>query len=312
MRTGELSSGRRDSAVVTVGARLDRAGTSPIEASVRSLRTASMTQRPQGVRFVSMITRPGNGGSYDSRPASGRIIQLVPRQPLGVRDSLRPIRRPPDYFARLDRTADAFPADERTFRAARALAEPIGDADVDEPLLRWLAQVPLTDMRAFARRGGRIIFASSFLAAAAGDEADRRRRRPLHPVTLAAYEDFDRTPVFGAYDEELNWIIFTGSARSIDSERLILHEFGHAMTVPLWSRRAHLRADLLLGLPGQIDDVLMQYRQGDDLIAVRERVLEALAEAYAWMCMGRWSELPGRLRSIVWSVAADNAVPQAS
>ena len=117
--------------------------------------------------------------------------------------------------------------------------------------------------------------------------------------------------MFGAYDEELDWIIFTGSVPVIDSERLILHEFGHAMTVPFWSRRAHLRADLLLGLPGQIDDVLRQYQQGDELIAIRERVLEVLAEAYAWMCLGRWSELPGRLQWIVWSVAADNAMPQA-
>lgn len=258
-----------------------------------------------------MITRPVNGGDYDSRPASGRVMQLVPRQPHGVRDPLRPIRRPPDYFAPLDRTADAFPADEGTFRAACAAAHPIGDADIDEKLLQWLSQVPLTDMRAFARRGGRIVFASSFLAAADGDEANRRRRRPLHPVTYSTYADFDRTPVFGAYDGELDWMIFTGSAASIDGERLVLHEFGHAMTVPHWIQRAHLRADLLLGLPAQIDDVLKQYPQGDDIIAVRERVLEALAEAYAWMCLGRWSELPGRLRWIVWSVAADNAMPQA-
>jgi hypothetical protein len=258
-----------------------------------------------------MITRRVNGGDSGSQPAGGQIIQFVPRQPHGIRNPLRPIRRPPDYFAPLDRTGDAFPPDEQTFHGARAVAGAIGDADIDERLLRWLSQVPLTDMRAFARRGGRIVFASSFLGAANGDEANRRRGRPLDPATYSAYADFDRTAVFGAYDDELDWMIFTGSARSIDGERLVLHEFGHAMTVPLWMRRAHLRADLLLGLPTQIDDVLKQYRQGDDMIAIRERVLEALAEAYAWMCLGRWSELPERLRSIVWSVAACNALPQA-
>lgn len=259
-----------------------------------------------------MRTGQMNGLCDEMELSGGRVVQLRSRQPHGMQDPLRPIRRPPNYFAPLDRTSDAFPPDERTYRAALGVTNHLEGARPDDLLLQWLSQVPLSDMRAFTKRGGRIVFASSFVAAATSDQASRRRGRPIHPVTRAAYEDFDRTDGFGAYDEELDWMIFPACAGSIDGERLVLHEFGHAMTVPLWSRRAHLRGDLLVGVPSQINDLLAHYRQGEDREAIRERVLEALAEAYAWMCLGRWAELPGRLRTTVWSVASGNAMSQAS
>ena len=97
-------------------------------------------------------------------------------------------------------------------------------------------------------------------------------------------------------------LIFTPQATPANHERLTLHELRHALTLPSMYRTAHLHLELLCGLPAQIDEMLCAYPQGSDRAAVRERVLEVLAEAYVWTVVGRWRELPGCLFSALQGI----------
>lgn len=223
-----------------------------------------------------------------------------------TRDPLRAVRRPPDPFSLLDTSVDALRATEQSLATARSLAQSIDGAPIDDALLGALAVVPLNNLFVFKRRRGQIFFAETFLAAAESDQANERRGRPLDAAIRSEYLELDQAGdhVFGIYHQEFDALVFTGRARPLNHERVVLHEFGHAMTVPGWYRVAHLRSDLLLGLPLQIQDLLKAYPQGGSGDAVRERVLEALAEAYVWMLVGRWDDLPPPLRLLIQGVVA--------
>jgi hypothetical protein len=120
------------------------------------------------------------------------------------------------------------------------------------------------------------------------------------------YAEFDdpEPPVYGLYDPELDALVFSTALEPINYEHLVLHEFGHAMTLHAWHPISHQRADLLFGLPSQIADLLGLYPAGADLQAISMRVLEVLAEAYVWTIVGRFNELPGRLGGIAQDVLA--------
>jgi hypothetical protein len=241
-------------------------------------------------------------GHQDVQAALGQDGQL----PLfEVRDPLRAVRMPPDPFSLLDVALDGLRPCEETYTMAKSISKPV-DSWVDERLLGALAVVPPNNMKAFKQRRGAILFADSFLGAAESDIANRRRGRPPAPGVRRGYQELDRlgARVFGIYDEQIDALVFTGAARPLNHERVALHEFGHAMTVREWHRTAHLRSDLLLGIPPQMEDLLKAYKQGNSREAISERVLEVLAEAYVWMIVGRWEELPGRLRNIIQDVVA--------
>jgi hypothetical protein len=207
----------------------------------------------------------------------------------------------------LDTTLDACRASDLTYTVARSLTETVQSAKVDDCLVGSLSVVPANNMREFAHRQGRIIFADSFLGAAESDLAAQRRARPLDPTVRQAYIELDQDAerIFGIYDQEFDALVFTGRATPLNYERVVVHEFGHAMTVPAWYRVAHQRSDLLLDLPRQINDLLRAYPQDANPDAVRERVLEVLADAYVWMLVGRWQELPTRLRVIMQDVISE-------
>lgn len=230
----------------------------------------------------------------------------VPRRTRNMRDPLRAVRRPPDPFSLLDTAADALRVNEHSLVIARSLVQSIDGAPVDEALLGALAVVPPNNLSSFKRRGGRIFFADTFLAAAESDQANQRRGRPLDAAVRNEYRGLDRAGdhLFGIYDQEFDALVFTGLARPLNHERVMLHEFGHAMTVRDWYRVAHLRADLLLDLPQQIQELLKAYPQGSGHEALRERVLEVLADAYVWVLVGRWAELPPRLLFLMQGVVA--------
>ena len=259
-----------------------------------------------------MLTLVGDGDDAQL-PRGNSILSEALAVPFAIRDPLRAVRRPPDPFALLDTALDACRINEQTYAIAGSLTASVQGTKVDDWLVRSLAVVPSNNMRAFARRGGRIIFAESFLGAAESDLAEQRRGRPLHPGVRRAYVEFDQEAehIFGVYDQEFDALVFTGKAMPLNHERVIVHEFGHAMTVPDWYRVAHQHPDLLLDLPRQIKDLLTAYPQGPEREAVRERVLEVLADAYVWMLVGRWDELPVRLRVVMQDVIAGQALRRA-
>lgn len=202
------------------------------------------------VRFVPMLTVVGEGRTPEpQQPATdGLALPLLSTAPFAVRNPLRAVRRPPDPFALLDAALDACRVNEQTYATARSLVETVRGAKADDWLVRSLAIVPPNNMRAFSRRHGRIVFADSFLAAAESDLANERRGRPMHPGVRQAYIEFDQEAghIFGVYDQEFDALVFSGKATPLNHERVIVHEFGHAMTVRDWYRVAHLRSDLLL------------------------------------------------------------------
>jgi hypothetical protein len=111
------------------------------------------------------------------------------------------------------------------------------------------------------------------------------------------------------YDAGVDALIFPTSYLASDLERVVLHELGHALTLP----DAVARASMLEGLPSQIaahvERVTGEYRDPAD--ALRAGVLEALADAYAFVLLGRANELPNALLSelifILNTVAEDNS-----
>lgn len=233
-------------------------------------------------------------------------------QPRAVRNPLDAIRRPPAPFSLLNTSPDALRFNEQSFSIAHAAAVSIADAPIDDAFLYGVAVAPPNNLYAFKRRGGRVLFAASFVAAVCSDEANERRGRPLGAAARGAYEDCDETSaqIFALYDPPLDAIIFSSAAPPpLNHERVVLHEFGHAMTLREWHRVAALHGELLIGLPRQIRDLLAAYSHGDEMAALREQVLEVLAEAYAWAVLGRLAELPRRLQWIIQDVVAGEPIP---
>lgn len=212
----------------------------------------------------------------------------------GIRDPLGAVRLPPDPFSLLDVPMDAARPSEASYRLAQALAVQVNGAEVLQEHLRSLSAAPEHDLRLFSETRGRIFFADNFVAAATSDEANFRRGMPLDASARRDYGRWDRRPghVFGLYDPQIHALIFTSQATPLNHERVTLHELGHALTLRGAWELAPLRPDVLQGLPKPIALLLDNYAQGENREAVRERVLEALAEAYAWSVLGRYRELP--------------------
>lgn len=213
------------------------------------------------------------------------------------RDPLGAVRRPPDPFALGDICTDAVRPSEASYQLARSLAVQVDGVDLLEEHLCSLAVAPEQDMLSFQHARGTIFFAETFVAAATCVQAGFRRGAPLDRNARARYEEFDadRGRVFGVFDPGMNALIFTSQAIPANHERVTLHELGHALTLPAMYRSAHLHPELLEDIPAQIADMLCAYPQGSGRAAVRERVLEVLAEAYVWTVVGRWRELPSGL-----------------
>jgi hypothetical protein len=229
----------------------------------------------------------------------------------GAIDVRRSIRRPPDPFSLLDTPADGLRRTDEAFEVAESIACSVDGAQIDSSYLAGLSTAPAEDLETFKDERGRILFGSSFAAAADSQVANQIRRRPIDPANLSAYKEMDRFPnrYFAAYDQELHAILFTEAAPQLNHERVTLHELGHALTLRPAYRVAHLRVDLLHRLPREIDDLLTAYPQGADRAAIRERVLEVLAEGYAWLIVGRHRELPGAVYDAVWSLRSGAMLP---
>jgi hypothetical protein len=245
---------------------------------------------------ATVTTGPGVAAPHERRVLSPFAIQR------GI-DARRAIRLPPDPFWLWDTPLDGSRPSEESIAVARSIAIQIDGAPIDDHV-GGLASAPVEDLRALRSEGGRILFAPTFVAAVDSIDANRLRGRPIHPATRAQYVEMDRFPhrYFGAYDRELHAMIFTGSDLPLNYERISLHELGHARTLRPAYRRAALRADLLQGLPREIETLLEAYGNGADRELIRELVLEVLAEGYVWIQLGRGAELPLQLVDAVWGL----------
>jgi hypothetical protein len=221
-----------------------------------------------------------------------------------MRDPLGAVRLPPDPFALLDVSVDGMRPSEASYRLAQSLCLRIDGARILEEHVQSLAVVPEHDLRRFAFSSGRIFFAESFVAAATCDAANVRRGMPLDAAARRDYGRWDASSghIFGLYDPLIHALIFTPQSVPLNHEHVSLHELGHALTMRFAWDIAHLRPDLLLDLPQPIHALLQNYAQGQGREAVRERVLEALAEAYVWSIVGRWRELPQALFDALHSI----------
>lgn len=235
-------------------------------------------------------------GRLDELPMSA--AQRVACAATGVLD---PIRLPPDPFDVLDQASDASAPTAESCAVARSLLISVGGTPELTAHVTSLASAPVDHLRTFAARRGCIICAPTFLEAVTCDEANLRRGWPLPSTAQREFKDLDARAghVFGLYVEHLHALVFTPQAVPLNHERVTLHELGHALTVRGASQTAHLRADLQCDLPPRIERLMRNYAQDNDRAAVRERVLEALAEAYAFSVLGRFRELsPGLLQAL--------------
>jgi hypothetical protein len=225
-------------------------------------------------------------------------------------DPCKAVRRPPDPFDLLEAPFEGLRTSEESVDVAMSMALSIDGTAVDDHV-GGLAAAPPDDLRRFQLEGGRILFARTFIDAATSPVADRLRHAPLDDLARYEYEAMDAQPEhhFGAYDSKMHSIIFTASALPLNYERVSLHELGHARTLRGAHRTAFTRPDLLVGLPREIARLLGAYPQGGSREAVRERVLEALAEAYVWIIVGRHEELPMPLVDAVWGLLHGGFLP---
>lgn len=138
-----------------------------------------------------------------------------------------------------------------------------------------------------------MVFAPTIPLALRSPEAVARRGRTLTYSELVHVENTygEASGTVAIYDPELDWLIFPTSYRAPDVERTVLHEIGHALTLPAALGFAGHRPDLLRNLPTEIAAHIAQPSYGSsNTIAVR--VLEVLADAYVWVAVDRSHELP--------------------
>ena len=260
-----------------------------------------------GVRLAArpLIDRP-----LSNFARAGAAVALG-HDAFGIRDPLGAVRLPPDPLAPLDVSLDGFRPSEGSYRVAASLAVSVDGTAVLEDHIASLAGAPETDLLALRASRGQILFARTFLAAATSDVANRMRGLPLDAAGRNDYVRWDNAMghVFGLYDPQIHALIFTPQAVPINHERVTLHELGHALTLRSAWNTAHLRADILLDLPDSIALLLNNYAQGTAREAIRERVFEALAEAYAWWVVGRWRELPRPLFLALHSLLTQGELP---
>jgi hypothetical protein len=238
-----------------------------------------------------------------SKPAAQRPNQVglaSIRSPFGA------LRLPPDPLSMLDVSGSGSRQCQESYELACSMAVAIGTARVLDEHIGSLAAAPPADLLAFRRERGSILFANSFLGAVTSDEANVRRGRPLNPARHGDFQYFDarRERVFGLYEPELHALLFTPHAVPLNHERVTLHELGHARTWRGAYRLAHLRIDLLDGLPPDIAALVAHYAQGDGTESLQIQVLEALAEAYAFCVVGRSDELAAHMLVAVQSLVA--------
>lgn len=160
-----------------------------------------------------------------------------------------------------------------------------------------LARAPVEHVRLLSARKARIVFAPTVPEALESPwTADRRGRLLTSQERLDVRARYGRAAGTAAlYEPEIDALILPTTYAGLDLERAVMHELGHALTMPLVS----VRASLLENLPPAIASHVRDPGYGDprESGTLRSRVHEALAEAYVYLIVGRCGELPAALLS---------------
>jgi hypothetical protein len=177
-------------------------------------------------------------------------------------------------------------------------------ARVIDRYLDVLALAPPEHLDLLRRRGTRIIFAPTIPHALLSTVAAGRRAKELSPEERLRLRT-EYSPESGTaavYDPSLNFLVFPTHYVARDLEHVVLHELGHALTMPL----ATPDPGLLENLPAEIAEHVSSraYGPDGDKETLRLRVNEALAEAYVFLVVGRGSELPHALLSDLMFILA--------
>lgn len=166
---------------------------------------------------------------------------------------------------------------------------------------------PLGDLGALRKRGAIIVMTPTIPDWLCGKEAEERRGRSLtdDEQAQAKREHGSGTGTAAVYDPQTDSLVLPTREVSPDPLHPVLHELGHALTLDqVWRDFGNLRW-LLDNLPRRIQDHLANgYPQGDDDNAVRIRIAEVFAEAYAMVLAGRDVELTPGLASALVGILA--------
>jgi hypothetical protein len=198
---------------------------------------------------------------------------------------------------------------------AKRLSRVFGEcAPVVERYWQALASASQQDLLRLRRAGIEIVFAPTIASALRTDWAVRRRGRELTAQELGALEESygPDSKAAAAYFSDVRALLLPTATRAADLEHVVLHEVGHALTFDAASARTSERPELLDDLPAHLRRHVAHYRQGTEPEAVAERVLEALAESYVLLTVGRETEIPHGLLSELLGIMSEMDSPHPS
>jgi hypothetical protein len=218
---------------------------------------------------------------------------------------LKLVRPQRDPFSLLTDAGSGTRFSERSRLFARNLSLVLGEqAPVIDRYLDVLALAPPEHLDLLRRRGTRIIFAPTIPHALLSPvAAERRGQEPSPEERLKLRSEYSpESGTAAVFDPILNLLVFPTHYIARDLEHVVLHELGHALTMPL----ATLDPRLLDGLPSAIAKHVNSRAYGPEgqKETLRLRVNEALAEAYVFLVVGRGSELPHALLSDLMFILA--------
>jgi hypothetical protein len=221
----------------------------------------------------------------------------------------QPIRRPIDDQSSLSEPTASARHSEASVVEARRITFVFGDrnraVDAYEQLFGY---APPHNLQALRRRGAIVVMAPSIADWLASPQASTRRGRELIASERRENErDYAAgSGIAAIYDPETDSLVLPTWEVSPDPLHPVLHELGHALTLRrAWVSYRHY-VNLLRILPRRIQRHLERgYPSGDDDEAVRVRVAEMFAEAYAMVLGGRHDELPPELASALIAILGD-------
>lgn len=208
----------------------------------------------------------------------------------------RRLRPHPEPFARLDICAEGNRPTLLAREAAARMKIVIGpDSDAEGRYLDALSYAERCHLISLRKRGCLILMAPSIAHGLDSGPAAIRRGREL-----TTWEQSENQILYGPdsgvvaiYDPQIDALVMPTARAAEDPEHAVLHELGHALTL---ARAGNFElASLLPGLPHEIARHIAQAGYNSEFL----RVAEILAEAYAWLVVGRIAELPSNLVSAV-------------